>query len=333
MNSNNILTTKTKVVATMTAIFSAPMSLFNVTRLPVMYFSRRAKVAIISLFLLLGVTAAQAGTELYFVHGDHLGTAKLITNQNQDVVWQADYTPFGEVVETSNQTEYRLRFPGQYQDDETGFYYNYYRDYDPSLGRYIQSDPIGLDDGPNTYTYVYGNPLNYYDSDGLNARRANITSPFQSLTNTQATALINQIRRIDPTFSYPVASPARPGQSTSYSQTSVRQLQKILNNAQNSQSCGPSATNHSLAGSSSVQINVLAPYSPTSLYGRSFSQHALQRTHGRGIPPSVVNNTILYGRSSLGNQPNTTKYSGGGNNVTVIVNSVTGNVITVRYGK
>ncbi len=118
------------------------------------------------LVLLVSTATTQAGTELYFVHGDHLGTAKVITNQNQDVVWQADYTPFGEVVETSNQTEYRQRFPGQYQDDETGFYYNYYRDYDPSLGRYIQSDPIGLNGGLNTYAYVGGNPIRYIDPTG-----------------------------------------------------------------------------------------------------------------------------------------------------------------------
>jgi RHS repeat-associated protein len=81
-------------------------------------------------------------------------------------VWSADYLPFGEAAVTGTQEVYS-RFPGQYYDEETGLYYNYFRDYDPTIGRYIQSDPIGLDGGINTYAYVHGNPLKYVDPLGL----------------------------------------------------------------------------------------------------------------------------------------------------------------------
>lgn len=54
-----------------------------------------------------------------------------------------------------------------YLDQGTGTYYNYFRDYDPALGRYVQSDPIGLDDGVNTYGYVSGSPLSLTDRLGL----------------------------------------------------------------------------------------------------------------------------------------------------------------------
>ena len=62
---------------------------------------------------------------------------------------------------------YNLRFPGQYFDAETGKHYNYFRDYDPRLGRYVQSDPIGLQGGLNTFGYVRGRPLNLFDPLGL----------------------------------------------------------------------------------------------------------------------------------------------------------------------
>ena len=54
----------------------------------------------------------------------------------------------------------------QVRDAQTGKHYNYFRDYDPALGRYIESDPIGLDGGTNTFGYVEGNPLSLSDPTG-----------------------------------------------------------------------------------------------------------------------------------------------------------------------
>ncbi len=102
----------------------------------------------------------------YFVHNDHLGTPQVITDANQNIVWGADYRPFGEVSTYINTIANNLRFPGQYFDAESNLHYNYFRDYDPSLGRYLQSDPIGLQGGLNTYGYVLQDPIRYTDPTG-----------------------------------------------------------------------------------------------------------------------------------------------------------------------
>jgi RHS repeat-associated protein len=74
-----------------------------------------------------------------------------------------DKDPDGDAVNW----QVRLRFPGQYADGETGLYYNWNRYYDPRIGRYVTSDPIGLKGGLNTYSYVKNSPFRYIDSRGL----------------------------------------------------------------------------------------------------------------------------------------------------------------------
>jgi len=113
------------------------------------------------------VIAMIKGNQLYNVHNDHLGRAERITHQNQSTVWRANNSAFNRSVVTDTIGGYNLGFPGQYWDEEKQSYYNYFRDYDPKTGRYIQSDPIGLAGGVNTYGYVGGNPVNYFDSFGL----------------------------------------------------------------------------------------------------------------------------------------------------------------------
>ncbi|MGH8569427.1 MAG: RHS repeat-associated core domain-containing protein, partial [Gammaproteobacteria bacterium] len=115
-----------------------------------------------------GLPLAQiSGTAIAYIHTDHLGTPESLTDQDQALVWQAHHDPFGQTTVTTRTVEHHLRFPGQYFDAETGLHYNYFRDYDPSIGRYVQSDPIGLAGGINTYAYVANNPLNLIDPEGL----------------------------------------------------------------------------------------------------------------------------------------------------------------------
>ncbi|MGH8469839.1 MAG: RHS repeat-associated core domain-containing protein [Gammaproteobacteria bacterium] len=110
---------------------------------------------------------------IHYVHADQINTPRAITDTQGTVRWKWEGDPFGVGAPDQDpdgdavQFTYNSRFPGQYFDAETGLHYNYFRDYDPSLGRYIQSDPIGLDGGINTYLYANANPLSFTDPNGL----------------------------------------------------------------------------------------------------------------------------------------------------------------------
>jgi len=118
---------------------------------------------------------SSAAREIYYIHSDHLNTPRLITNEQNQAVWRHSplNEPFGagtpeeDPDNTGNHFEFNLRFPGQYYDWETQTHYNYHRDYHPQTGRYLQSDPIGLEGGINTYAYVEGNPISFTDPEGL----------------------------------------------------------------------------------------------------------------------------------------------------------------------
>ncbi|MCK4840356.1 MAG: RHS repeat protein [Methylococcales bacterium] len=118
---------------------------------------------------LIGKQAKLQTAEVVYLHTDHLNTPRIGTDRDGVLIWRWESDAFGVTdvaVAESNLVKVNLRFPGQYFDGETGFYYNYYRYYDPTTGRYITSDPIGLQGGLNTYGYVYQNPLRYIDPDG-----------------------------------------------------------------------------------------------------------------------------------------------------------------------
>jgi RHS repeat-associated protein len=122
------------------------------------------------------VTNAAGATGLYYLHTDQLDTPRVITDTAGNKVWEwENLDPFGNNVPNQNPSglgtfEYNQRFPGQYFDKETGLHQNFFRDYDPGNGRYIESDPIGLQGGINTYGYALQNPLSYTDLLGLEVK-------------------------------------------------------------------------------------------------------------------------------------------------------------------
>lgn len=112
---------------------------------------------------------------LAFVHVNHLGAPVAATDERGQAIWQADYAPYGQVtkVSASGKAHYALalRLPGQWEDAESGLYYNDLRYYDPQAGRYLSPDPLGrlaeALGSPNAYAYVNNNPLSYIDPWGL----------------------------------------------------------------------------------------------------------------------------------------------------------------------
>ena len=100
---------------------------------------------------------------LHYIEPDHLGTPRQVIDRTRDVaVWRWDLLndPFGESAPNTNPDAdgthfvFNMRFPGQIHDAESGLNYNYFRDYEPGTGRYIESDPVGMLGGLALYGYA-----------------------------------------------------------------------------------------------------------------------------------------------------------------------------------
>jgi RHS repeat-associated protein len=106
--------------------------------------------------------------QIYYIQTDHLGRPQMATDANRNIVWKASNYAFNRNVAIDTIGGLNLGFPGQYYDVEFGTWHNGYRDYLADTGRYLQSDPLGLEgDGTNTYAYGVGNPVENVDPDGL----------------------------------------------------------------------------------------------------------------------------------------------------------------------
>lgn len=102
----------------------------------------------------------------YYYHADHLGSIRVLTDANEDIVATYQYDAFGTILQEMGSVNNPYRFTGREWDVGSGLYYYRARYYDAIFGRFLQKDPEGVVDGPNLYTYVGNNPVRYIDPTG-----------------------------------------------------------------------------------------------------------------------------------------------------------------------
>ena len=174
------------------------------------------------LLIWLGSLSSVCAAEqaVYYIHTDQLNTPRIITDADQAPVWKWDSDAFGSTPATEQPGTvpafvFNLRFAGQYFDRESNLHYNYFRDYDPLTGRYVQSDPIGLDGGINTYAYVGGDPINYFDPWGQSKVQGQASiggsdSAVAGISKSSTKAEVDAaVKRAEAVLKDPKASPAR----------------------------------------------------------------------------------------------------------------------------
>ncbi|SEF08638.1 DUF6531 domain-containing protein [Streptomyces sp. Ag109_O5-10] len=114
---------------------------------------------------------------------DLVGSPRELVDEQGDIAWRARSTLWGVTTWSSDATTYTpLRFPGQYDDPETGLHYNYFRHYDPETARYLTPDPLGLTPAPNPNTYVH-NPHTRTDPLGLEECGEDLISVYRKQTD------------------------------------------------------------------------------------------------------------------------------------------------------
>ncbi len=110
--------------------------------------------------------------KLYYYHNDINGAPLRLTDESGNIVWNAHYDIFGKIDKLKiNEVHNPIRMQGQYEDEETGLYYNRYRYYDPVISAYVSQDPLGLIAGENVYSYTL-NSFGWIDPMGLSCKKS-----------------------------------------------------------------------------------------------------------------------------------------------------------------
>ena len=117
--------------------------------------------------------------QTHYFHCDQIGIPREMTDEDGNLLWFGNYTGWGRLKEETKVTDsaYQpFRLQNQYADRETGLYYNFYRYYEPNLGRFINQDPIKLKGGDNLYQFAFNTQI-WIDPKGLVAFAIPVIAP------------------------------------------------------------------------------------------------------------------------------------------------------------
>ena len=115
--------------------------------------------------------------QIHYFHCDQIGIPREMTDKDGNLLWFGNYTGWGRLKEETKVTDsaYQpFRLQNQYADRETGLHYNFFRYYEPNVGRFVNQDPIGLLGGDNLYQFA-PNTNKWLDVLGLNK---NLPAPY-----------------------------------------------------------------------------------------------------------------------------------------------------------
>jgi len=278
-------------------------------------------------------------------HQDGLGSIIALSTSSGAVSDKYTYGLYGETASLTGNT---FRYSGRRLDAETGLYYYRARYYSPKIGRFLQNDPIGTNGGINLYAYVGNDPLNAADPSGLYASQ--VGDATVSLTKSAASYAYNNPLQtagiavaVVATVFQPENAVALPEELAAIEGTAAagEATTAALETGAASESAAASGGSvgspaSSFSGSLRSPLEPPAGVPPRNPSGNindvPYSGHSLDQMQNQGIPPSVTTQAIENGTQSPGNLPGTTRYYDPTNNVSVIRDATTGNVITVRPG-
>jgi RHS repeat-associated protein len=268
---------------------------------------------------------------------DALGNTLALTNSGGANLAQYTYEPFGNTTIVGSSFS-AYQYTGR-ENDGNGLYFLRGRYYNSTLQRFISEDPIGMAGGVNLYAYVDNNPISFRDPFGKDKgarRRPHFHRCFGGdvICDERGRVVRATGLSTDPIFDAAVTAAAGVGVSlargalaAAAADAGETAVEEVAASSEASSPVGSQRSPWSNFDPDGPPIN-----SADTVNGVDYSGHALDQMANRGIPPSVVDNALQTGESFPGNTAAETVHYDPVNNISVVTDTQSGMVVTVRYG-